>query len=216
LIDLLLELSNLPKGGTVLDVGCGIGGTSRRLAKYHGCSVIGITISGRQVEIARKLTLDEAEGAGPDAERFVKLGEGKLKFLELDAEKMGDFFTTDPNKANFDCVWISEAMSHLPNKELFFRNTELLLKPGGKLVIADWFKAEDLNEQQMEADIKPIEGEFPAFRRLTNNEKCLTVIDGMLLPPLCSQTDYVNFAKGAGLSVLAEPFDISEKVSKTW
>ena len=161
MIDLLLELSNLPKGGTVLDVGCGIGGTSRRLAKYHGCSVIGITISGRQVEIARKLTLDEAEGAGPDAEGFVKLGEGKLKFLELDAEKMGDFFTTDPNKANFDCVWISEAMSHLPNKELFFRNTELLLKPGGKLVIADWFKAEDLNEQQMEADIKPIEGELP-------------------------------------------------------
>jgi tocopherol O-methyltransferase len=38
----------------------------------------------------------------------------------------------------------------------------------------------------------------------------------MLLPPLCSQTDYVNFAKGAGLSVLAEPLDISEKVSKTW
>ena len=123
--------------------------------------MIGITISGRQVEIARKLTLDEAEGAGPDSEGFVKLGEGKLKFLELDAEKMGDFFTTDPNKANFDCVWISEAMSHLPNKELFFRNTELLLKPGGKLVIADWFKAEDLNKQQMDADIKPIEGDFP-------------------------------------------------------
>lgn len=38
----------------------------------------------------------------------------------------------------------------------------------------------------------------------------------MLLPPLCSQTDYVNFAHGAGLKTLAEPFDISKQVSKTW
>jgi tocopherol O-methyltransferase len=40
--------------------------------------------------------------------------------------------------------------------------------------------------------------------------------DGMLLPPLRSQEEYVNFAKEAGLSVLAEPFDISKEVSKTW
>lgn len=38
----------------------------------------------------------------------------------------------------------------------------------------------------------------------------------MLLPPLCSQTQYVNFAKEAGLNVFAEPFDISKQVSKTW
>jgi tocopherol O-methyltransferase len=38
----------------------------------------------------------------------------------------------------------------------------------------------------------------------------------MLLPPLCSQADYVKFAEMAGLSVFAEPFDISQKVSKTW
>jgi tocopherol O-methyltransferase len=38
----------------------------------------------------------------------------------------------------------------------------------------------------------------------------------MLLPPLCSQTDYVNFAHGAGLKTFAEPFDISKQVSKTW
>ena len=86
-------------------------------------------------------------------------GDGSVRFTELDAEEMGDFFTAEgPNKATFDCVWISEAMSHLPNKELFFRNAALLLNPGGKLVIADWFKAEGLTDEQMEADIKPIEG----------------------------------------------------------
>jgi hypothetical protein len=38
----------------------------------------------------------------------------------------------------------------------------------------------------------------------------------MLLPPLCSQANYVKYAELAGLVVLAEPFDISQKVSKTW
>lgn len=38
----------------------------------------------------------------------------------------------------------------------------------------------------------------------------------MLLPPLCTQSDYVGFAKEFGFSVLFEPLDISKKVSKTW
>lgn len=40
--------------------------------------------------------------------------------------------------------------------------------------------------------------------------------DGMLLPPLCSQADYVRLAQAVGLKIFAEPFDISKKVSKTW
>lgn len=160
MIELLLERSGLPTGSTVLDVGCGIGGTSRHLAKNHSCNVVGVTISGRQVEIARKLTL-EASGGKPDTPNTgapTKLGHGSVCFIELDAEKMGDFFTTEPNTAKFDCVWISEAMSHLPNKELFFRNAALLLNPGGKLVVADWFKDEGLTEKQFKDDISPIEG----------------------------------------------------------
>ena len=170
LIELLLERSNLPKGSTVLDVGCGIGGTSRYLASEHGCNVSGVTISGRQVEIARKLS-SEVVGAtvADEKDAKFKLGDGSVRFLELDAEKMGDFFTAEPNKTTFDCVWISEAMSHLPNKELFFRNAALLLNPGGKLVVADWFKHEGLTEKEMEADIKPIEGTLP--RHISRDER---------------------------------------------
>ena len=163
MIDLLLERSALPVGSTVLDVGCGIGGTSRHLARHHKCKVTGVTISGRQVELARKLTLEAIGDSteAPDAAgEEVKLNEGSVRFLELDAEKMGDYFTTQGTNATFDCVWISEAMSHLPNKELFFRNAALLLNPGGKLVVADWFKGEDLTEEQTKADIAPIEGEY--------------------------------------------------------
>lgn len=38
----------------------------------------------------------------------------------------------------------------------------------------------------------------------------------MLLPGLNTQTEYVNYAKQAGLSVFSDPFDISKQVSKTW
>jgi tocopherol O-methyltransferase len=158
LIDLLLERSALPKGSVVLDVGCGIGGTTRHLAKNYGCKVTGVTISGRQVEIAKKLTLEASGTQQEDQKDTFKLGDGSVRFIELDAEKMGDFFNTEPNVAKFDCVWISEAMSHLPNKQLFFQNAAKLLNPGGKLVVADWFKSEDLTEEQFKADISPIEG----------------------------------------------------------
>ncbi|KAE8444294.1 hypothetical protein EG329_000701 [Mollisiaceae sp. DMI_Dod_QoI] len=193
LIDLLLQKSALPKGSSVLDVGCGIGGTSRHLAKHHGCTVTGVTISGRQVEIARRLTSETGGLHSDSPNTAVKLGDGSVRFIELDAEKMGDFFTEE----KFDCVWISEAMSHLPNKELFFRNAAFLLKDGGKLVVADWFKDEGLTEKQFKDDISPIE-------------------DGMLLPPMCTQKDYVEMAEKASLKVFAEPFDISKQVSKTW
>lgn len=193
----------------MLDVGCGIGGTSRYLAKECDCTVTGITISGQQVQIAQRLSrqsetptsTQSVPSAGIPASApsssptngFDQINNGKVRFTELDAEKMGDVFAS----ASFDAVWISEAMSHLPNKQLFFDNAFKLLKPGGRLVIADWFKAENLTSAQTDSDIQPIE-------------------DGMLLPPLCTQQGYVDFAKRAGLSVLAEPMDISRQVAKTW
>ena len=160
LVDLLLERSQLPRGSRVLDVGCGIGGTSRYLAKKIACNVTGITISGQQVKLAKRLSSEEAdlEDEALDGSNFIKLGNGGVRFLELDAERMGDFFNESQTKMTFDCVWISEAMSHLPDKTLFFRNASMLLNTGGKLVVADWFKAEDLTNAQLEADIKPIEG----------------------------------------------------------
>ena len=214
LIELLLESSKLPHGNSVLDVGCGIGGTTRYLAANHACNVTGITISGQQVRIARELT---AKGAGPgdvtkDGSAPLKLNNGMVRFIELDAERMGEYFTKEPNRTTFDAVWISEAMSHLPDKKLFFQNAEMLLNPRGKLVIADWFKAEGMTDSQLEADIRPIEGELALLTTMC----ALTDADGMLLPPLCTQTEYVQYAKDAGLEVYTEPFDISKDVSKTW
>ncbi|RYP04297.1 hypothetical protein DL764_004560 [Monosporascus ibericus] len=203
LISYLLEISGLPKEARVLDVGCGIGGTSRFLAKEHGCAVTGITISGRQVEIAKRLTLED-KATPPTCEGSDLLsydGKGAVRFLELDAERMRERFSPAeglPGKT-FDCVWISEALSHLPDKSLFFSSSFAVLAAGGssRLVIADWFKARGLSAKQEAADIQPIE-------------------DGMLLPKLCTADDYVRMAEEAGFKTQQAPIDISKDVAKTW
>ncbi|KAJ9156446.1 S-adenosyl-L-methionine-dependent methyltransferase [Pleurostoma richardsiae] len=207
LISLLLDISKVSEGSKVLDVGCGVGGTSRYLASQLGCTVTGITISPKQVELATRLTKSatskehqqqqqsSAGGPASDDGGFIALGKGHARFVELDAEKMSEHFASEAEQ--FDVVWISEALSHFPNKALFFENAFKVLKKGGKLVLADWFKAGNLSQKEFDGDIKPIE-------------------DGMLLPPLCTAADYVSLATSAGLTVLAEPKDISKDVSKTW
>lgn len=176
LIRLLLDTSHVSNGAKVLDVGCGIGGTSRYLASQLGCTVTGITISTTQVEMATRLTKTEAanddpelKNLEPDEDGFFRLGKGKVKFIELDAEKMGDVFASQSE--SFDAVWICEALSHFPNKALFFQNAHKSLKNGGKLALADWFKAEGLDEKQFADDIKPIEGELVPLLALSSHIK---------------------------------------------
>ncbi|MDJ0772739.1 MAG: methyltransferase domain-containing protein [Mastigocoleus sp. MO_167.B18] len=114
-------LDKLPPGTTVLDVGCGIGGSSRILAKYYGFEVTGVTISPQQVERARELT---PEGIN-------------AKFMVDDAMSL-----SLPD-ASFDVVWSVEAGPHMPDKAVFARELMRVVKPGGLLVVADWNQRDD-------------------------------------------------------------------------
>ena len=104
LVGLLVTGSGLLKDSSVLSVGCGIGGTSQYVAKNHSCKVIGIMISGRQVEIAQKLTLEAAKVSRDSVNGSISLGDGSVRFMELDTKNMSDYFTSESSKATFDCV----------------------------------------------------------------------------------------------------------------
>jgi len=54
LMEHLAKLANIETGCTVLDIGCGFGGSSIYLAQKYKASATGITISPVQVEMARK------------------------------------------------------------------------------------------------------------------------------------------------------------------
>jgi len=114
----------LPKGSRILDVGCGIGGSSRILAKYYGFNVTGITISPAQVKRARELTPSELNC------NFQVMDALDLKFED----------------GSFDAVWSVEAGAHMNDKTRFADEMLRTLRPGGYLALADW-NSRDLRMQ---------------------------------------------------------------------
>ena len=114
-------LDKLPAGTTVLDVGCGIGGSSRILAKDYSFETTGITISPKQVQRAQQLTPPEVTA----------------KFQVDDALNL-----SFPDNS-FDVVWSIEAGPHMPDKVKYAEEMMRVLKPGGILVVADWNQRDD-------------------------------------------------------------------------
>ena len=117
-------LDKLPRGSRVLDVGCGIGGSSRILANYYGFNVTGITISPAQVKRAKELTPYECTC------NFKVMDALDLRFEE----------------GTFDGVWSVEAGAHMNNKTKFADQMLRILRPGGYLALADW-NSRDLQTQ---------------------------------------------------------------------
>lgn len=183
--NLVAELAahaKLPEKPRVLDVGCGVGGTSVWLAKNLGADATGITISTEQVRMAG----ENATKAGVTA---------TTRFIEGDGEKLTEILGAAAH-GTFDAVWISEALSHFVNKDKFFAEALKMLKPGGKLVLADWFRADSCPAALVESQIKPIEV-------------------GMLLPSLDAVSHYITLLTAAGLRLVWLE-DVSKETAATW
>ncbi len=111
----------LPPGSRVLDVGCGIGGSARILAREYGFEVLGISISPAQIARARELTPADLPGC-----RFAVMDALALELPDGSPE------------AGFDAVWSVEAGPHMPDKQGYADEMLRVLKPGGCLAVADW------------------------------------------------------------------------------
>lgn len=173
LVDLLIDKAGLWKGAKVLDVGCGVGGTSIYLAEEMNCDVTGITISPVQVAMAQ----DASKGlANPPV------------FMVDDANDISV-------KGQFDFIWSVEMISHLRDRDNLFRKAALLLKPGGKMCITDWWKKEGLSAAEEKKYIRPIE-------------------KGMLVS-LPTLSEYQRHIINHGLRMTWYE-DISDQVARTW
>jgi len=111
-------LDQLPRGSRVLDVGCGIGGSARILARDYGFQVLGISISPAQIARARELT---------PVDPSIQCSFAVMNALAL---QLSD--------GSFDAVWSVEAGPHMPDKQNYADELLRVLKPGGLLVVADW------------------------------------------------------------------------------
>ena len=121
-IDLIEEVLNWARVQTaenILDVGCGIGGSSLYLAGKFNAQATGITLSPVQAARAK----ERAQDAGLS---------GRTQFQVADAQAMP--FPDD----SFDLVWSLESGEHMPDKTQFLQECYRVLKPGGKLILVTW------------------------------------------------------------------------------
>ncbi len=109
----------LGPGLRLLDVACGSGGPSLRLAKLTGCDVVGIDIHEQATANANALA--RREGLA-----------GRATFDRLDASQSLPW-----PPASFDAVMCIDAVNHLPDRRSVLAEWARFLKPGGRLLFKD-------------------------------------------------------------------------------
>ncbi len=136
----LADALSLCPGMRVADIGCGIGGPLRQIARVSRASIVGININEYQVKRARRYA--RAAGLGHLADFVV-----------------GDFMDMDVPDCTFDAVYSMEATPCAPEKPGAFREIHRVLKPGAcfagyEYCLTDRFDPEDSRHLEIKHNIE--------------------------------------------------------------
>lgn len=112
----LIELSGFTPDMHVLDVGCGIGGSTRRLSRETGCRTTGIDLSDEYIDTAQRLT------------ELLNM-QDEVDFHAASALAL----PFDDN--SFDGVWSLQMNMNIDDKLAWLKETWRVLKPGCRAVL---------------------------------------------------------------------------------
>lgn len=117
----IAEALDLSPSDTVLEAGCGTGGTSVWLAQEFGVKVIGITLSENQARRGRKIAATKGVSH-------------LVQFVVM------DFARTAFPDGYFTKIFASESVCYAQEKNLFLSEARRLLQGSGNLVVLDGFR----------------------------------------------------------------------------
>lgn len=157
LTDTLADLANITSQDKVLDVGCGMGGSSIRLALKRQCQCRGITLSPVQKRWASTSV-------------FLKGLSRRVQFEAADAEKI------EFEAKSFDVLWSVECTEHLYDKARFFMKAGEWVRPGGRIAIVVWFQGRNPRRPGHEKRVEELCQRFvcPSFATVAEYSSWLT------------------------------------------
>lgn len=130
----------LAAGQKALDVGCGVGGPMREIARFSRAHITGVNINGYQVQKVREYNQ-------------------RARLTELCDVVESDFMNIPCADGSFDAIYAFEATCHAPDKTALFRELLRVLRPGGKLAIYEWcltdrYEAGNPTHEKLKRDIE--------------------------------------------------------------
>lgn len=118
-------------GQEVLDIGVGIGGPACALVQDHGAAhVTGIDVEQPVLHKAAELV---ASRGIQDRITLKQVQPGPLPFED----------------ESFDVVFSKDSIIHIPGKEALFKDVVRVLRPGGWVVMSDWYCSEEPFTEEM-------------------------------------------------------------------
>ena len=168
----LAGLAGVKASDRVLDAGCGVGGSAIWLAREIGCRSLGITLVESQARLAVGFAAKRKVGGNlQDAGR----AGGAAAFV------VNDFSSPAFKPGFFDVVWAVESFDHAPDKCAWVESMHAILRPGGRLIIADGFRTE----------VDMSRGQARAYGRF---------LEGWAVPHLCTGGELDAYASAAGFA----------------
>jgi len=123
----------LKPGMKVLDVGCGIGGPMRAIAKFSRADITGVNITKEHIERAKRYN------ARDGVDKMCN-----INFIQADFNKI------PVADGSFDAIYDFEATLHSTHRPTTFKELYRVLKPGGKMISAQYCLLKDYDEKNEE------------------------------------------------------------------